>query len=160
MGCSILRGESAVDLAASPGGWSFVALDHGATVTAVDRSPLEDGLMDHPRLRFVQGDAFKFKPEKPVDWLLADIAAYPERTLELVKRWLGEGWCQRLVATVKFTGTEGYGILEDFKRMLSAAAHDFRIRKLLENKNEATVMAWRTAKDCSGDDSQGVASAT
>jgi len=108
--------------------------------------------MSHPRLRFVEGDAFKFQPDAPVDWMLADVAAYPERTLELVRRWLASGWCRSLIATVKFTGTAGYAILEDFKAMLAVEADDFRIRKLLENKNEATVMAWkgRTAHTSAG----------
>jgi 23S rRNA (cytidine2498-2'-O)-methyltransferase len=145
MNASIQRGETVVDLAASPGGWTFIALESGATAVAVDRSPLADELMNHRRLKFVQGDAFKFAPEAPVDWMIADIAAFPERTLELVKRWLSEGWCRRLVATVKFTGTENYAALEEFKEALSSLADDFRIRKLLENKNEATVMAWRTS---------------
>jgi 23S rRNA (cytidine2498-2'-O)-methyltransferase len=140
---SIGRNQSVVDLGGSPGGWSFIALDRHARVVAVDRSPLRDDLMSHSRLRFIEGDAFKFQPEMPVDWMLADVAAYPERTLELVRRWLSSGWCRSLIATIKFTGTEGYAILEEFKAMLADEAGDFRIRKLLENKNEATVMAWR-----------------
>lgn len=147
LNASIQRGETVVDLAASPGGWTFIALEGGANVIAVDRSPLADELMSHRRLKFVQGDAFKFVPESSVDWMIADIAAFPERTLELVKRWLTEGWCRRLIATVKFTGTENYAVLEEFKAVLSLLADDFRIRKLLENKNEATVMAWRTSTD-------------
>lgn len=140
---SIGSNQSVVDLGGSPGGWTFLALDRGAHVVAVDRSPLRVDLMSHPRLRFIEGDAFKFQPETPVDWMLADVAAYPERTLELVRRWLNSGWCRSLIATVKFTGTAGYAILEDFKEMLSVEADDFRIRKLLANKNEATVMAWK-----------------
>jgi len=75
--------------------------------------------------------------------MISDVAAYPERTLELVRTWLTSGWCRSLIATVKFVGTSGYKVLEEFKMMLAKEAEDFRIRKLLENKNEATVMAWR-----------------
>jgi len=144
MGREIQKDQAVVDLGASPGGWSFVALDHGAHVMAVDRSPLDEPLMRQRRLRFVAGDAFRFRPDQPVDWMLADVAAYPERTLQLVRDWLTNGWCRSLIVTVKFVGDKQYVILEEFKAMLTETADDFRIRKLLENKNEVTIMAWTT----------------
>jgi 23S rRNA (cytidine2498-2'-O)-methyltransferase len=147
MGRRIRAGETIVDLGASPGGWSYVALDAGASVIAVDRSPLRPDLMRNPRLHFVEGDAFRYQPERCVDWMVADVAAYPDRALDLVRTWLHNDWCRSLVATVKFTGTERYGILESFKAMLATTADDFRIRKLLENKNEATIMAWRSSRN-------------
>jgi len=141
-GREIQKGQTVADLGASPGGWSFVALDRGAHVVAIDRSPLDEPLMRHRRLRFVTGDAFRFRPDEPVDWMLTDVAAYPERTLQLIRDWLTNGWCRSLIATVKFVGDKQYAILEDFKAMLTMNAADFRIRKLLENKNEVTVTAW------------------
>jgi 23S rRNA (cytidine2498-2'-O)-methyltransferase len=90
-----------VDLGAAPGSWTYLALNRGAHVTAVDRSPLRQDLMNHPRLRFMRGDAFQFKPPLPVDWLLCDVVAAPERSAELLLRWLRNRWCRHFVVTLK-----------------------------------------------------------
>jgi 23S rRNA (cytidine2498-2'-O)-methyltransferase len=132
-------GETCVDLGSSPGSWAFWALGRGATVIAVDRSPLRTELMRHQRLTFLRGDAFRYRPEQPVDWLLCDVIAFPERTMELLERWLTEGWCRYFCVTVKFRGQAGYERLEPFKEWLATAGHDFHLRRLTSNKNEVMV---------------------
>lgn len=139
---TIHSGESCVDLGASPGGWSWVALERGARVTAVDRSPLRDDIMQHARLNFVQGDAFQFRPERAVDWLLCDVIAFPGRTVELLSNWLTNHWCQKFCVTVKFRGVEDYAVLSQLKTMLNERSRDFSIRRLSENKNEVTVFGY------------------
>lgn len=140
LGRAIGRGETCVDLGASPGSFSFVALERGASVVAVDRSPLRDDLMRHERLRFAEADAFRFTPdERPVDWLLCDVIAFPERTIDLVDRWLGQRLCRRFVVTVKFRGEDDYAKLEELKRVLERHGAEFTVRQLLENKNEVTA---------------------
>ena len=54
--------------------------------------------------RFVQGDAFTFAPDAPVAWCVSDVIAFPERCLELIDRWAGNRWAQRLTFTMKFKG--------------------------------------------------------
>ena len=135
----IMAGETCVDLGSSPGSWVFWALARGATVAAVDRSPLRADLMGHKRLTFLRGDAFRYRPEQPVDWLLCDVIAFPGRTIELVERWLSEGWCRNFCVTIKFRGRADDEQLEPFKAWLSAAGHDFYLRRLTSNKNEVTV---------------------
>ncbi|HET6346342.1 MAG TPA: SAM-dependent methyltransferase, partial [Myxococcota bacterium] len=132
-------GESCVDLGSAPGSWAWVALQRGAAVTAVDRSPLRDDLMAHPRLTFVRGDAFKFAPAAPVDWLVCDIIAFPERSIELLDRWLAEGWCKRFVVTLKFKGDADYPKVDACKAVLAARGARFGMRQLYNNKNEVTV---------------------
>jgi 23S rRNA (cytidine2498-2'-O)-methyltransferase len=132
--------ERCVDLGASPGGWTFIALERGAEVTAVDRSPLRDDLMRNKRLHFVRGDAFAWSPPAKVDWLLCDLIAFPERTFELLERWLTQGWCQHFCVTVKFRGFEDYGRLADLKELLRKCPVDFDLRQLTNNKNEVTAM--------------------
>jgi 23S rRNA (cytidine2498-2'-O)-methyltransferase len=133
------RGEFCVDLGASPGGWTYDALHAGCTVFAIDRSPLRGDLMQHKQLRFVTGDAFEWTPKRPVDWLLCDVIAFPNRTIPLLKQWLREKWCRHFVFTIKFKGDEDYAMLEEAKRMLEHHALDFTIRQLHANKNEVTA---------------------
>jgi 23S rRNA (cytidine2498-2'-O)-methyltransferase len=141
LGLAIGSGHQCVDLGASPGGWSWVALEQGASVIAVDRAPLRDDLMRHERIRFVQGDGFAFEPEGVVDWLLCDIIAFPERSIELIEAWVSKKLCRALVVTVKFRGSEDYERLEALKTFLRLPANRCVIRHLSSNKNEVTVAA-------------------
>lgn len=140
LGSFISAGERCVDLGSAPGGWSYIALKRGASVTAVDRSPLRADLMRHPALHYVQGDGFSYSPpEPPVDWLLCDIVAFPPRIIELIGRWLKQKWCRRFCVTVKFRGATDYPLLEELKQILTHRAKEFELRRLLHNKNEVTA---------------------
>ncbi len=138
-GRRIRAGESCVDLGASPGGWTAVALQRGARVTAVDRSPLRDDLMSNPNLQFVKGDGFSFKPAHSVDWLLCDIIAYPERSLELIDTWLSNSYCKQLIVTLKFQGVADFAAIERATASLSQNARNYFVKALDNNKNEVTV---------------------
>jgi len=139
LGHRIETGERCVDLGASPGSWTYVALNRGARVVAVDRSVLREDLMRHPKLTFHSGDAFAFEPEAPVDWLLCDVIAAPERSIGLVRSWLKSGWCRKFIVTIKFKGTEGYGVLDVLPEELGGRCSEFRLTRLCANRNEACV---------------------
>jgi 23S rRNA (cytidine2498-2'-O)-methyltransferase len=143
MGCCIRAGDTCVDLGASPGSWTYVALQRGAEVVAVDRAPLRTDLMAHPNVSFRKGDAFRFEPENPVDWLLCDVIAEPQRSIDLLLQWLREHLPRRFVVTIKFKGQEDYGILERLKYALPALCTEFHLTRLCANKNE--VCAFGTA---------------
>ncbi|HKX61743.1 MAG TPA: SAM-dependent methyltransferase [Verrucomicrobiae bacterium] len=137
LGRRVEQGEVCVDLGACPGSWSYVALHRGAQVTAVDRSPLRADLMRHSGLTFHQGDAFKFRPESPVDWLLCDVIAAPERSIELLLDWVRRKLARHFIVTIKFKGHEDYGELERLKQALPPFCEDVWITRLCANKNEA-----------------------
>ncbi len=136
LGQRIESGQTCVDLGASPGSWSYVAIQRGAYVTAIDRSPLRDDLMRSSRLNFQQADAFKFKPDNPVDWLICDIIAAPQRSIDLLLEWLRERQMRRFIVTLKFKGTDEYGLMAQLKTAGSALCTDFRLTRLCANKNE------------------------
>ncbi len=64
-------GESCLDLGASPGGWTWLLAQTGASVVAVDNAPLADHVERMHDVRWQQGSAFALDPrcEAPVDWL-------------------------------------------------------------------------------------------
>jgi 23S rRNA (cytidine2498-2'-O)-methyltransferase len=136
MGRRIENGQSCVDLGASPGSWSYVALNRGAQVTAVDRSELREDLMRHPGLRLEIADAFKFKPEEVVDWLVCDVIAAPQRSMDLLLEWLRERRMRNFVVTIKFKGQDEYALLETLKREAPPLCADFYLTRLCANKNE------------------------
>lgn len=139
MGRRIAAGETCVDLGACPGSWSYVALARGAHVIAVDRSPVRADLLRHPRLKFEAADAFKFQPPHPMDWLICDVIAAPERSVQLVLDWIRARWCRHFVVTLKFKGHDEYGQLDRLKLELPALTTDFSLTRLCANKNEACV---------------------
>ncbi|HVJ20250.1 MAG TPA: SAM-dependent methyltransferase, partial [Polyangiaceae bacterium] len=107
LGRRISAGETCVDLGAAPGSWTYVAVQRGARVTAVDRAELRADLAQHANVRFQRGDAFRYEPPKAVDWLLCDVIASAERSAELVLTWLRQRWCRRFVVTLKVSGADG-----------------------------------------------------
>lgn len=138
----IRSGETCVDLGASPGSWTYTALERGARVTAIDRSPLRDDLMRNPRLEFLQTDAFRYAPSTPIDWLLSDIIAFPDRIRDLLADWLGARRCRFFCVTVKFRGRDDDAALEDVKRVLATSGYEYCLRRLNANKNEATAYGY------------------
>jgi hypothetical protein len=136
--------QGAVDLGASPGGWTATLLKRGARVIAVDRAPVESPLARDPRVEMVIGNAFNFQPARPADWMVSDVVCEPPRSLDLAHRWLSMGWCRNLIVTVKFKGRTGYGVLAGVAERLAAAGAAFvRIKQLGHNKNEVTILARR-----------------
>ena len=138
-------GERCVDLGGAPGGWAWTALARGASVVAVDRSPLAPPAAGHPGLQAIIGDAFGYRPPQPVDWLLCDVICRPERTIELAETWMRQGLCRRLVATLKFTGTGDYAVIERARQRLGAVGWRFvRMKHLANHHNEVAILARRT----------------
>lgn len=136
LGCRIQPGELCVDLGAAPGSWTYVAVRRGARVIAVDRAPLRADLMRHPQVEFHRGNAFSFRPDRTVDWLLCDVIAAPARTIALLQDWVQHRRARRFVVTIKFKGHADYGLLEPLKATLARQCPEFRLGRLCANKNE------------------------
>ena len=140
LGQRISTGQTCVDLGSSPGSWAYVALNRGARVVAIDRSPLRSDLMKNPALTFLRADAFEFKPPEAVDWLLCDVIAFPGPIIELLQTWIAGRWCRRFCVTIKFRGAAEYPLLDPLKSFLEDAGAEFILRRLTNNKNEVTAI--------------------
>jgi 23S rRNA (cytidine2498-2'-O)-methyltransferase len=150
LGRTIARGERCLDLGASPGGWTYVAVRRGGYVTAVDRAELRRDLAEHPQVRFERRDGFDWDAERRFDWLLCDMAAFPERIVELLQEVLKPDRCRGFVVTVKFRGRGDDSILETIKRAVALRADEYYVRRLNANKNEATVFGYLRRDDPPG----------
>jgi 23S rRNA (cytidine2498-2'-O)-methyltransferase len=135
-GRRIVARDTCVDLGASPGSWTYVAAQRGARVTAVDRAPLRSDLLEHRCVRFQRGDAFRFEPAAPVDWLLCDVIAAAERSAELLLRWLRARWCRHFVVTLKVDDVGSGAVLSELKRLLPELTSEFWLLRLCANKKE------------------------
>jgi 23S rRNA (cytidine2498-2'-O)-methyltransferase len=132
-----LPGQTCLDLGAAPGGWTWAIARLGASVTAIDKSPLEPAIARVPGVSARQESAFALDParEKPVDWLFCDIIAYPARLLALVQAWITAGRAGRIVCTLKFQATTDHEAAEAF-----AAIPGGRVLHLFHNKHELTFL--------------------
>ena len=128
--------ETALDLGASPGGWTYVMQSFGSHVIAVDKAPLADHIATLPHVEFWQQSAFALNPEdftQAVDWLLCDIACYPERAYELATRWIHANKAKKMIITIKLQGDTDLAVLEQFQAIPRG-----RVIHLFYNKHEAT----------------------
>ena len=108
----------------------------GATVLAIDRSPLDPAVAAMPGVRWQEGSAFTLEPFA-TDWLFSDVIAYPAPLLELVRRWMGHA--RHIVCTVKLQGETDHDATAAF-----AALPGGRLMHLHHNKHELTFV-WRLA---------------
>ena len=132
------QGEQCVDLGASPGGWSYVALNRGCSVVGVDRSPCDPSIMNHKRFRFIQGNALSWQPPAPVTWLLCDVITDPAKTALLIQTWVTNRWCKYFCVTMKFKGQPDFVAIKELRNFLQQQVAWFDLKHLLNNKNEIT----------------------
>ena len=132
--------EIALDLGASPGGWTYVMQSLGATVIAVDKAPLEPRIAALPRIKTIQESAFALNPNdfESIDWLICDVACYPERLYTLIEKWLASKKAKRIIATIKLQGKTDFSMIRKFQAIDHAT-----VMHLFNNKHELTFI-WRS----------------
>ncbi|WP_426955837.1 SAM-dependent methyltransferase [Muricoccus radiodurans] len=128
-------GETALDLGAAPGGWTWALARLGARVTAVDKAEMEPRIAALPNVAVRRESAFGLPPE-PVDWLFSDVICYPARLLGLVRRWMEAGAARNIVVTIKFQAATDHDTAAAF-----AAIPGSRLFHGAHNKHEL-MFAW------------------
>lgn len=98
----LAAGMLAVDLGASPGGWTYQLVRRKMIISAVDNGPMDPALMATGQVKHFRQDGFKFKPmRKPVHWLVCDMVEKPSRVTALMATWLINGWCREAIFNLK-----------------------------------------------------------
>lgn len=120
---------------ACPGGWTWVLINLGAQVYAVDRAELAPELMSNPLVKFKAHDAFTLRPEEigPIDWLFSDVICYPERLFEWINMWLKYNPNLNMICTIKMQGSINWPLIQQFADIPGS-----KIVHLNYNKHELT----------------------
>lgn len=120
---------------ACPGGWTWVLINLGAQVYAVDRAELAPELMSNPLVKFQAHDAFTLKPEEigSIDWLFSDVICYPERLFEWINMWLKYNPNLNMICTIKMQGSINWPLIQQFADIPGS-----KIVHLNYNKHELT----------------------
>ncbi len=137
-------GEMCVDLGAAPGGWSWVLLDRGAKVLAIDPGRLAPLVAKHRGMTHLRADAFTFEPEEPIDWLVADMAWRPLEAAALYGKWARRGWARLLIANIKLPMVKKAEYLLRVKDILTQSGwQNLRARQLYHDREEVTLAGVR-----------------
>jgi 23S rRNA (cytidine2498-2'-O)-methyltransferase len=101
----------------------------------VDKAPLAENLKLSSRVKFIEESAFALDPARVgrVDWLFSDVICYPERVLEVVRKWMEIGLVGKFVCSLKFQGPTDHAVVAEFGKIPGA-----RLRHLFHNKHELT----------------------
>lgn len=128
-------GQRCFEAGACPGGWTWVLVNLGAQVYAVDRAALAPKLMEHPLVKFQAHDAFTLKPAEigHCDWVFSDVICYPERLLKWVNEWLESGLVDNMICTIKMQGEPDWNVINKFAEIPGS-----EIVHLNYNKHELT----------------------
>ncbi len=137
-------GRVAIDLGAAPGGWSQVLASRGLRVVAVDNGAIAREVMQTQLVEHRREDAFRFRPDLPVDWMVCDVVAAPARIAALVAQWVARRWCRETIFNLKMPHRERWrevqrchGVIE---KALAASedSHVLRLKHLYHDRDEVT----------------------
>ena len=139
----------AVDLGASPGGWTFQLVRRHLRTVAVDNGPMDGDLMDSGLVTHLRVDGFRYRPDRPVDWLVCDMVEKPTRIAHLMGEWLSEGLCRYAIFNLKLPMKKRYEAYILAEKMIreslakSPYRYRLRFRQLYHDRQEVTGFAER-----------------
>lgn len=135
-------GMRAVDLGASPGGWTFQMVRRHIAVTAVDNGRMDAELLASGRVHHLRADAFAYRPAQAVDWLLCDVIEAPRRIAALMAEWFRRGDTRAAIFNLKLPGQDRQRELARCLALLrEIPGLTLRVRHLYHDREEVTVCA-------------------
>lgn len=136
-------GLTAVDLGASPGGWTWQLVQRGFMVTAVDHGPMDARLMESGQVKHRRDDGFHYRPPDPVDWMVCDMVESPARIARLVAKWIAQGWCVETIFNLKLPMKKRYEealrCREIIDEALGGHGYFLRMKQLFHDREEITA---------------------
>lgn len=146
------QGMHAVDLGAAPGGWTWQLVQRGLKVIAVDNGPMKGVAAEHPSIRHLRQDGFRYRPSRPVDWVVCDMVEQPQRVAALMADWMASGFAARTIFNLKLPmkkRVEALGNALDIVRTkLDAKGLRYRlqVKHLYHDREEVTVFLERVKR--------------
>ncbi|GHF95486.1 23S rRNA (cytidine(2498)-2'-O)-methyltransferase RlmM [Thalassotalea marina] len=144
----LTSGLHAVDLGASPGGWTYQLVRRGMMVTSIDNGPMAESLMDTGQVKHKMVDGFKYVPaKKNVYWLVCDMIEKPQRVAKLMATWLLRGDCKEAMFNLKLPMKGRYQQVQEDLQMIKDMFAEYDVKyelyakHLYYDREEVTVHA-------------------
>jgi 23S rRNA (cytidine2498-2'-O)-methyltransferase len=140
------QGTTAVDLGASPGGWTWQFVRRGMRVIAVDNGKMDRQLLGSGLVQHVRGDGFTYAPSRPVDWMVCDIVEQPSRIARLAAQWLARKWCRCSIFNLKLPMKKRYEEVVRCREIIkmdlnkSGVRYKLLMKQLYHDREEVTAM--------------------
>lgn len=141
----IKPGMRAVDLGAAPGGWTWHLVSLGMQVEAVDNGPLKGVVADHPSVKHLRLDGFRYRPKHAVDWLVCDMIEQPGRVAALIADWIISGSASRAFFNLKLPMKKRVAALDEalasIREVMDKKGSKYRLKakQLYHDREEVTV---------------------
>lgn len=137
-------GGLALDLGASPGGWTRILRGYGLNVVAVDPAELDSRLRNDPHIRHVRTTAGPFldQTQERFDMIVNDMRMDPAMSAGLMRdaaRHLNPGGV--MILTLKLTPRGAVRAVQDALARLEDVVEVKLARQLHHNRDEVTVVA-------------------
>jgi 23S rRNA (cytidine2498-2'-O)-methyltransferase len=136
-------GMTAVDLGASPGGWTWQLVQRGLSILAVDNGSMDARLLDSGQVKHRRTDGITFRPAEPVDWMVCDMVESPSRIARLAARWIDERWCRETIFNLKLPMKKRYEEVERCRALIDEAlgggGYFLRLKQLYHDREEVTA---------------------
>jgi 23S rRNA (cytidine2498-2'-O)-methyltransferase len=145
-------GLHAVDLGAAPGGWTWQLVQRGLKVIAVDNGPMKGVAAQHPLIKHICVDGFRYRPKQAVDWLVCDMVEQPARVAALMADWIVTGAAPRAIFNLKLPMKKRVealsAALANVRTVLDAKGIRYRLhaRQLYHDRDEVTVWLAKTQR--------------
>lgn len=137
-------GQTAVDLGAAPGGWTWQLIQREIHVAAVDNGPMDKTLMASGMVEHIRADGFQWRPKRAVDWLVCDMVEKPARIATLMADWVAAKLCREAIFNLKLPVKNRYEELKRCRSLieqkLAKAGIDAKLRfkQLYHDREEVT----------------------
>ena len=149
MGTAPKPGQTAVDLGAAPGGWTFVMARHGADVKAIDHAELAipNATKLKGKITHLKENGLKYLPSDNVDWLVCDMVMGGRQTLDVLKQWCDSKKMSAFVVNVKLPAAKPWPtVLEVIKFLATLEGWSFlKAKHLFHDRAEITVMGHKAS---------------
>ncbi|WP_151736467.1 SAM-dependent methyltransferase [Paenibacillus tengchongensis] len=134
--------RNALDIGASPGGWTSFLLERGLSVTAVDPALMHESLRSHPRLKILRKNAGEVKfRDNEFDLLVCDMSWSPKLMAKLVSGLLYSLMPGgTAVVTVKLMHKKPMAVIKEIIALFEDNRMQVqRAKQLFHNRDEITL---------------------
>lgn len=137
-------GMHAVDLGAAPGGWTLQLVNRGIHVKAIDNGPMSKEVLATEMVEHIKTDGFRYKPRRPVNWMVCDMVEKPARVTNLIVQWLSEGYCNDIIFNLKLPMKKRYEAVMDAKEFITnelqkkSISFELQLKQLYHDREEIT----------------------